>query len=283
MAERSQSPTVRRRRLAAELRRLREAAGMTMEEAAHALDLSQATISRLEAAKTARPRPRDIRDIIALYGVTDERHREEVMDLVRGARERGWWEQYKGVFIGSYVGLEAEASSIRTFEPLIVPGLLQTPEYTTALTRSQLVRDPAEVEQHVAARMRRQEILAQDRPPRFWAIIDEAALLRPVGDAGARRRQLQRLIDTHSLEHVTIQIMPMSAGAHIGLGGQFVILDFPLEADRSVVYVETPACNLYLEECQHITRYDLIFQHLCAEALGVDASIAYLSDLISRL
>ncbi|WP_440099941.1 helix-turn-helix domain-containing protein [Streptosporangium sp. H16] len=278
----SGSPTVRRRRLATELRRLREAAGLTMEEVAQSLDLSRATISRLEAGKTARPRPRDIRDILKLYKVGDPQ-REAVMDLARGARERGWWEQYKGVFTGTYVGLEAEASSIDTFEPLVIPGLLQTSAYTAELTRASLVHDPAEIDKHVEARMRRQEILQRPNSPRYRAIIDEAALLRPVGDVEVMRGQLRKLIDTHPLEHVTIQVIPMSTGPHIGLWGQFVILGFPDPSDRNVVYVETPTDGLYLEEPEHLERYNLIMQRLVADALGADASIAYLSELIDRL
>jgi transcriptional regulator with XRE-family HTH domain len=283
MTESSRSPTVRRRRLATELRRLREAAGLTMEDAGEALDLSRATISRIEAGKTARPRPRDIRDMLDRYGVTDPQEREAIMELARGARERGWWEQYKGVFTGTFVGLEAEASKLRTFEPLVIPGLLQTPEYAAALTRASLVRDPAEVARHVEARMRRQEILARENPPRYWAIIDEAALLRPIGGADVRREQIRKLIDTSPLDHVTVQVMPMSAGPHVGLWGQFVILDFNSETDRSLVYVETPTDGLYLEEPDHVERYTLMFQHLCADALGADASIAYLSSMVDRL
>ncbi|MEU8036891.1 helix-turn-helix transcriptional regulator [Streptosporangium sp. NPDC049078] len=277
-----QSPTVRRRRLAAELRGLREAAGLTMEEVAQALDMSRATISRLETGKTARPRPRDIRDILDLYRAEDA-HREAVMDLVRGARERGWWEQYKGVFTGTYVGLEAEASSIDTFEPLVIPGLLQTSAYTAELIRASLSYDPAELDKRVEARMRRQEILRRPNPPRYRAIIDEAALLRPVGDTEVMRDQLRKLINTHPLEHVTIQVMPMSAGLHVGMSGHFVILEFPDFTDQDVVYIETPTDNLYLEEPKQLERYNLMMQRLVADALGADASIAYLSELIDRL
>ncbi|WP_433362319.1 helix-turn-helix domain-containing protein [Streptosporangium sp. CA-115845] len=273
---------MRRRRLAAELRGLREAAGLTMEEVAQSLDMSRATISRLETGKTARPRPRDIRDILDLYRAEDA-HREAVMDLVRGARERGWWEQYKGVFTGSYVGLEAEASSIDTFEPLVIPGLLQTSAYTAELIRASLSYDPAELDKRVEARMRRQEILRRPNPPRYRAIIDEAALLRPVGDTEVMRDQLRKLIDTHPLEHVTIQVIPMSVGPHVGMWGQFVILGFPDPTDQNVVYIETPTDNLYLEEPVHLERYNLMMQRLVTNALGADASIAYLSELIDRL
>ncbi|WP_329083568.1 helix-turn-helix domain-containing protein [Streptosporangium sp. NBC_01469] len=281
MTNGGQGPTVRRRRLATELRRLREAAGLTMEEVAQSLDMSRATISRLETGKTARPRPRDIRDILKLYKVGDLQQ-EAVMDLARGARERGWWEQYKGVFTGTYVGLEAEASSIDTFEPLVIPGLLQTSAYAAELVRASLA-DPAEIDKRVEARMRRQEILQRPNPPRYRAIIDEAALLRPVGDTEVMRDQFRKLIDTCSLEHVTIQVMPMSAGPHIGLWGQFVILGFPESTDQNVVYIETPTDNLYLEEPEHLERYNLVMQRLVIDALGADASIAHLSKLIDRL
>ncbi|WP_245789972.1 helix-turn-helix domain-containing protein [Streptosporangium canum] len=267
--------------MAAELRRLREAAGLTMEEVAQSLDMSRATISRLEAGKTARPRPRDIRDMLSLYKVADP-EREALMDLARSARERGWWEQYRGVLTGSYVGLEAEASSIDTFEPLVIPGLLQTSAYTAELIRTSMA-DPAEIDKRVEARMRRQEILRRPNPPRYRAVIDEAALLRPVGDTDVRREQLRKLIDTHPLEHVTVQVMPLSAGPHVGMSGQFVILGFPDPTDQNVVYIETPTDNLYLEEPQHLERYNLMMQRLVADALGADASIAYLSALIDRL
>jgi hypothetical protein len=187
------------------------------------------------------------------------------------------------VFKGAYVGLEAEASVISTFEPLIIPGLLQTRAYAAEVTRASLIRDPEEIERRVEARLRWQEVLTQDNPPRYWAIIDEAALLRPVGDDAARHAQLRKLVDTNPLDNVTIQILPMSAGPHVGLGGQFVILDFAAETDRSLVYVETPTDNLYLEEPEQIQRYKLMFQHLCADALGADASIAYLSNLIDKV
>jgi len=277
-----QSPTVRRRRLAAELRGLREAAGLTMEEVAQALDMSRATVSRLETGKTARPRLRDIRDILDLYRAEDA-HREAVMDLVRGARERGWWEQYKGVFTGTYVGLEAEASSIDTFEPLVIPGLLQTSAYTAELIRASLSYDPAELDKRLEARMRRQEILRRPNPPRYRAIIDEAALLRPMSEAKVMRDQIRKLIDTHPLEHVTIQVIPMSVGPHVGMSGHFVILGFPDPTDQNVVYIETPTANLYLEESEQLERYNLMMQRLVANALGADASIAYLSELIDRL
>lgn len=131
--------------------------------------------------------------------------------------------------------------------------------------------------------MRRQEILQRPNPPRYRAIIDEAALLRPVGDTEVMRDQFRKLIDTCSLEHVTIQVMPMSAGPHIGLWGQFVILGFPESTDQNVVYIETPTDNLYLEEPEHLERYNLVMQRLVIDALGADASIAHLSKLIDRL
>ncbi|MEV0420413.1 helix-turn-helix domain-containing protein [Streptosporangium canum] len=276
-----QSPTVRRRRLSAELRRLREAANMTADSVAERLEWSRGKLSRIENAQWQRPNPRDVRDLLDVYGVIDPGQREAMITLARESRQRGWWTTYKDVLAGSYVDLEAEASAISTFEPLVIPGLLQTPAYTAEITRAALVRDPAEVERRVALRMKRQCLLTQEDAPRFWAVIDEAALIRPLSSPLVVQEQLQRLIDTEPLEHVTIQVLPLAAGLHAGMAGQFVIMEFP--EDPKIVYVETGTDGLYLEKPQELARYTLVFQHLCATALAPDASLAYLSDMIDKL
>ncbi len=283
MADYGRGPTVRLRRLGRELRNLREAATKTIQEAADELEWSSAKISRMENGLTKRPDLHQIRAMCQAYGVTDERLVEALVGLARDARKLGWWTAYNDVFTGSYVGLEAEAVAISTFELALIPGLLQTPDYTTHITRAALIRDAREVERRVKARQERQEILKRQDPPRLWAVIDEAALLRPVGSREVREGQLRKLISTESLENVKIQILPMSAGAHTGLVGQFVILDFAEPTDRSVVYLETATDGLYLEEHEQLARYRMMFQHLCASALSVDASIAYLSALIDKL
>ncbi|MEV7965797.1 helix-turn-helix transcriptional regulator [Sphaerisporangium sp. NPDC088356] len=278
MADSHHSPTVRLRRLGHELRKLREATGKTIYEAAAELEWSSAKISRLENGLTKRPDVHHVRALCALYGVTDAALVEAMVTLARDARKRGWWSAYKDVLTGSYVGLEAEATSIRTFQLGLIPGLLQTAEYTAEITRAAMIRDPREIERRVEARLERQQILVRSDPPQLWAIIDEAALLRLT--PGVREGQLRKLIDTSPLEHVKLQVLPMSAGPHAGLKGHFVILDFPDPTDRSMVYLETATDGLYLEETQQLNRYTLVFQHLCASALSIDASLAYLSTLL---
>ncbi|MEV7008761.1 helix-turn-helix transcriptional regulator [Streptosporangium sp. NPDC051022] len=276
-----QSPTVRRRRLSAELRRLRESANMTADAVAEQLEWSRGKLSRIENAQWQRPNPRDVRDLLDVYGVTDQGQREAMIALARESRQRGWWTAYRDILAGSYVDLEAEASAISTFEPLVIPGLLQTPAYAAEITRAALVHDPAEVERRVALRMERQRLLAQADPPRLWAVIDEAALIRPLSSPLIAREQLQRLIDTEPLEHVTIQILPLAAGLHAGMPGQFVIMEFA--KDPRIVYVETGTDGLYLEKPEELARYTLVFQHLCATALAPNASLAYISDMIDKL
>ncbi|MFI0417235.1 helix-turn-helix domain-containing protein [Spongiactinospora sp. 9N601] len=283
MSDGDRSPTLRLRRLGREMRRLRDAAGMTIQQAADELEWSTSKISRLENGLTRRPDVHVIRVLCAAYRVEDEQVVNGLVTLAREARHPAWWTVYRDVFRGPYVGLEAEAAAISSYQLGLIPGLLQTPDYARAITRAASVRDPAEVERRVAARMERQRILEKDDPTRLWAVIDEAALLRTVHLPQVHERQLRRLIDTSPLSHVKLQVLPMSAGPHAGLAGQFVILDFPDPTDRSIVYLETPADGLYLEETGELDRFRLMFRHLSDSALSADASIAYLSDLVDRL
>ncbi|RJL33208.1 helix-turn-helix domain-containing protein [Bailinhaonella thermotolerans] len=277
------NPTVSRRLLAEELRKLREARGITMEDVAARLEWSRFKLLRLENGHAKRPYIHDINLLCDVYGVDDPRVREALLTLARDAGKRGWWAAYDDVLKGAYVGLEAGASQIRTFQLSVIPGLLQTPEYAAALVRAAMVRDPLEIKRRVEARMARQRILERDNPPMLWAVIDEMALLRSPGDPEVHRRQLRRLIDTGPLEHVKIQILKLSEGFHPGLSGQFVILDFPGDVEKSVVHLETATDGLYLEEPEERKRYSLAWQYLCASALSTDASIAYLSTLIDNL
>ncbi|RJL20788.1 helix-turn-helix domain-containing protein [Bailinhaonella thermotolerans] len=279
----SYSPTVRLRRLADELKRMREARKLTMEQVAQQLEWSRGKLSRLEAGLAKRPSVHDVRLLCDVYGMRDERVREALVALARDARKRGWWSAYKDVLTGSFIGLESEASEIRTFQPLIVPGLLQTREYAREMVLSSMVDDPHEVERRVEARIERQKILARDDAPRIWAVIDEAALARPVGGPDVWRGQLRRLIETRELEHVTVLVLPMGAGPHPGLAGQFVLLDFPGELDRPVVYLETATDSLYLEQPSEIDRYRVMFDRLLAMALSTEESIGHLEGLIDGL
>jgi len=283
MGDNGQSPTVRLRRLGHEMRRLREAAGKSIHETSAELEWSTSKISRLENGLTKRPDVQNIRILCAAYGVTDPDKVESLVKLARDARRRAWWAKYQDVLTGTYVGLEAEASAITTFELAVIPGLLQTPEYMRELIQAFLISDPQEIERRIEARLRRQALLDRSNPPKYWAIIDESALLRPVGTPEVHKGQLRKLLETGQRPHVTIQILPFSAGLNAALGGSFVILDFPDSGDGSVVYQETVTDSLYLEEQNKIARYNLIFQQICASALSVDASRAYVSRLIDRL
>ena len=235
------------------------------------------------ADRAIKPMVTDTRMLLEIYGVPrdDPRH-EELITLTREARQRGWWSSYREVLDDPYVEFEASAEKIHCYELSVIPGLLQTPAYAAALYRGWLVRDPAEIEQLVRLRMERQAILAHDDPPYFWTVIDEAALLRPFGTPDDRREQLQRLIATERMRHVTVQVLPMNAGPHLGMAGPFSILDFP-EDHPSIVYIQAEPNSLYLEERREIQRYSVVFQHLSAMALSPDESIAYLSKLADRL
>ncbi|MCG5216111.1 helix-turn-helix domain-containing protein [Streptosporangium sp. KLBMP 9127] len=257
---------------------------MTIHETATQLEWSTAKISRLENGLTKRPDVHHVRALCATYSVQEGALIDGLVSLAREARQRGWWTKYEDVFTGTYVGLEAEASAISTYELGLIPGLLQTADYATEIIQATATRRQAhEIERRVAARMERQKILDRDDPPQLWAVIDEAALLRQMKAPGVHEQQLRRLIDTSPTDHIKIQILPLTAGPHAGMAGPFLILDFPDVTDRSVVYLETATDSLYLEETDQLARYRLLFKHVCASALSVDASIAYLSNLIDRL
>jgi transcriptional regulator with XRE-family HTH domain len=275
------SPSVRRRRLSRELRRLREDADLTADEVGRRLEWSQGKLSAMETNKWKRPDPRDIKDLCELYG-TDEATRDALTTMARESRKRGWWEEEYGDVLGSaFVGFEQEARSLHAYQPLVIPGLLQTPAYIRAVARADLVREPAELERRVDMRTTRQKILDHEDPLKLWVIIDEAALCRPFGTVNDQREQLQRLVDTDQLEHITVQVLPFSAGLHAGLACGFVIMTY--DADPSLVYIETGGNALYLEKPDDLERHSVRFQHLQASALARDASIQFVSDMITRL
>lgn len=278
-----QSPTVRRRRLGMELRRLREAAGLTTDRVAEILECSHSKISRIETGQV-RATPRDVRDMLEIYGVAGE-PREALIQIAREARQTGWWHAYGDVIKESaYVGLEVAAASIRSYEALLVPGLLQTTQYARAATRAVRPDQPQEqIERQVELRMARQAILTQDDPPALWAILDEAALRRPVGEHGIMVEQLHHLIEVAELAAVTLQVLPYSAGEHAGMDGAFTILSFPEPADPAVVYLENATSDLYLENPDEIRRYSLLFDHLRAAALKPNDSTAFLGALVKEM
>ncbi|RCV48003.1 helix-turn-helix domain-containing protein [Marinitenerispora sediminis] len=278
------SPSVRRRRLAAELRRLREQAGYTAEQASLKLGWSKGRLNRWEANQWTRPDISALRDLLNLYKVSGQ-HQEALLDLARSSRQKGWWTEYRDVFgEGAFVGLEAEASTIRSYQPVVIPGLLQTAAYAQALMVGARMYDATEVERRVQARLARQAVLRQrEDAPQFWAIIEEAVLYRMIGDSGVMAEQLKALVDANEQPNVNIQIILNSFGAHAGLGGQFVILDFPNEQDSSVVYLDTPTERLLLEKREQIARYNLLFQHVSGAAISPSESTLFMRDRIEQL
>ena len=279
MADARHSPTVRRRRLARELRQLRENAGLTADQVTRSLEWADGKVNRLERALAVRPRVSDIKALLDVYDLTDGASREALFTLTREARQRGWWAEY-GALDDNYVEFEAEAAKISTWQPLVIPGLLQTPAYARAIQRGWLMTDEKEIQNLVELRMERQKILDGDNPTKLWAVIDESAVVRSFASAEAKAEQIKRLLDTERLEHVVIQIMPMSVDPHPGLSGSFVILDY--EDDPSLVYREMRPSSSYEEGPAQIEERRTVFQHLSATALGPNESIAYLRRLAEQ-
>jgi transcriptional regulator with XRE-family HTH domain len=279
---RGNSPTVRRRRLASELRRLREVAQLTIDEVGEKLECSASKISRIETGHVGVT-PRDVRDMLELYAI-EEDQREALVQLSREARKKGWWHAYNEVFTGAFVGLEAETSSLHTFQALLVPGLLQTEDYMAAVIKAiRPDQGEGEVRKRVAARVTRQKLLTDQQPPEYWAILDEAVLHRVVGGPAIMRAQLLRLIEVSDLPHVTLQVVPYGAGAHAGMENPFLILGFPEPADPDVVYVENTTTGSYLEEPSDVYRYTLMFDHLRASALNPADTLQMVKQAADRL
>jgi transcriptional regulator with XRE-family HTH domain len=272
------SPTVRRRRLGAELRKYREAAGFTIEQVAEQLDCSGSKISRLETGQTGAS-PRDVRDMLVLYRVA-EADREELMSVARQTRQRGWWQPYGSVLTGAYVSFEAAAASVRSYEAQCVPGLLQTEEYArTLISAARQDGAPEEVQDRVRVRMARQSLLTQEDPIDFWCVIDEAVLLRTVGGLDVMRKQLDHLVLSASLPNVTLQVLPLEMGAHPGMDGSFVLLHFADEADTDTVYVTMATGGVFHEKAEELRRYEAIFDRLRQISLAPDESVALVANL----
>lgn len=281
MTGRRGSPTVRRWRLGAELRRYREAAGLTIDHVADRLDCSASKISRLETGQTGAS-PRDVRDMLALYGVS-EPELEDLVEIARETRKRGWWHSYGSVLTGAYVSFEAAAQCIRSYEAQCIPGLLQVPEYARSLIRASRPEPMAqEVEDRVRVRLARQELLTQDDPVDFWCVLDESALLRPVGGPEVMRQQLEHLVSIAECPNVTLQVLPLDAGAHPGMEGSFVLFRFPHEGDADTVYVTMATGGVFQEKAEELHRYATVFEHLVSLALTPVASTALIANMVKE-
>jgi transcriptional regulator with XRE-family HTH domain len=279
------TPTIRLRRLAAEMRRLRESNEMTREDVSEQTSINEATIYRLESARVRRPQKRTLATLLDLYGVTDP-HRAELLELGRNSAQQGWLQPYHAELpeeYTTYIAFEAEARSVSNYESLFIPGLLQTEAYAHAVITGVLpVATEHEVEQRVQARVERQRLLSEPGTLKLWAILDEAALHRQVGSRDVMRRQLDHLIKAANEPNVIVQIIPYSAGAHVGMPGSFALLDFPNPADPDVIFIDSLAGDLFLEKEADIRRYRLLFDHLRAVASSPDQTTSMLVALMDE-
>jgi transcriptional regulator with XRE-family HTH domain len=271
----TRTPTGRRRRLGAELRRLREAAGLTIDRVAEELECSPSKVSRIETGQVSAT-PRDVRDMLGLYRVDDDRL-EAMVQVAREARQRGWWQKFVDVPDGvpAYVGLETAATSIDVYMALLVPALLQTPDYARAVIAAVRPDLPlSEIDRRVELRLRRQELLDQERPPRVRVLLDDTVLRRPVGGPAVMADQRRRLLADADRPAVTIQVLEAGAGAHAGMDGPFTIFGFPAPAERDVVALDSAADALYLEGAEDVARYRRVFELLLPAARSPEDSAA---------
>ena len=284
MPGKRQTPTVRLRRLAAELRSLRASSGLTRDEVVERTGINVATMYRIEHARV-RPQTRTLRTLLDLYGVENDQQ-AELVALLRDARERGWLHAYQSELPEQYmtfIGFEGEARNSWNYESLFVPGLLQTEGYARAVITGTLpFASREEVERRVEVRMERREVLRNENPLELWGIVDEAALRRQVGGPAVMHAQLRQLLEATELPNITLQVIPFDAGAHAGMADSFVFLQFAEEAIPDVVSVETMAGELFLEAESDIRRYKLVFEHLRAVAASPDASRSLIASIVAE-
>lgn len=282
------SPTVRGRRLRYELRRLREQRSLTIEQVAEQShgDWTASAISRWETGDR-RIRPADLRALLDIYDVGGDQ-REVLLTLAREARQRGWWQSYSSDAVPEwfqvYLGLEAEAASIHEYAAELVPGLFQTADYYCAFMRAApAAGDDEAIERKIAVRSARQERLTADDAPECWAVLNEAAVRRVVGGTKVMHAQLQHIAALAGRPHINVQVLPFKGGAHPAMDGSFIILGFPEAPDPDVVYLESQTGSLYLEKLPEVDRYQAMFNHLVAKALGPEESIALIEQAAAEM
>jgi hypothetical protein len=270
----------------AKLRRLRTDMGLTREEAAESIRASEWKIHRLENGQVGF-KERDIIDLLRLYQVTDPGEVAEFLALAREANTPGWWQHYGDVlpqWFRTYVDLESAASLIRTYEGQFVPGLLQTDGYMRAVVRGAHLEDSGEeVGRRVRLRMARQTLLTREQPPRVWAVVDEAALRRPVGGRDVMRGQLERLVEATKLPNMTLQVLPFGSGAHPGMVGSFSVLRFPDQELPDVVYLEHLTSALYLNKPDEVDQYLHVMETICVRAAPPDQTVELLERFLDEL
>ena len=273
--------TVLRMLLGTQLRRLREAAGITPERAGDEIRASRSKISRLETGRV-RLKARDVRDLLVLYNVTDE-HLSRFLSLVNRSSAPDWWTKYSDLlpdWFETYLGLESAAETIRSFEIQFVHGLFQTGDYARAVTRLGHTTAPAEeIDRRVALRLKRQELLSRPKPPRIWSIMDEAVLRRPVGGSALMRAQFEHLIEIARLPHVTLQVVPFTRGGHAGESGSFTVLRFAARDLPDVVYIEQLTGAVYLDQRPDVEHYLEVVDVLSGEALTPVATTRFIEQI----
>jgi hypothetical protein len=272
--------------LGAHLRRMREAAGISREDAGWEIRSSESKISRMELGRVGF-KERDVSDLLTLYGLRDEAERNRLLSLAQDANNPGWWHRYGDLlptWFQAYLGLEAAAELIRTYELQFVPGLLQTPDYARAVVqvRHSAVRG-VDVDRRVSLRQSRQQVLTRPKPVRVWAVIDEAVLRRPIGGVEVMRAQLETLIEANRQPHITLQVMPFTNGAHPATGGAFSLLRFPEQDLPDVVYIEHLTGALYLDKLDDLDHYTATMDALCVAAPTPDRTEDLLTGFLKDL
>jgi transcriptional regulator with XRE-family HTH domain len=282
-------PTVRRMLVGAQLRRLRSEAGLSREQAGEAIRASEWKIHRLENGQVGF-KERDVVDLLELYGVTDQDEVAAFTTIALEANTPGWWFQYSDIlpqWFRAYVDLESAATLIRSYEGQLVPGLLQTEDYMRAVIRGAHVgqapeETQREVERRVRLRLTRQTLLSRPDAPVLWAVVDEAALRRPVGGTEVMRAQLERLIDATKLPNVTLQVLPFGAGAHPAMVGAFSILRFPDQELPDAVYLEHLTSALYLNKREEVDRYLHVMDNISTRAASPDETVDILHKILTE-
>jgi transcriptional regulator with XRE-family HTH domain len=284
-AQPGSGPTVLRILLGSQLRMLREVKGITREEAGYAIRASGSKISRIELGRVSF-KERDVTDLLRLYGV-DEDEAATLVELAIQANSPGWWHKYGDVlpdWFQVYVGLEEAASLIRLYEVQFVPGLLQTADYARAVVQlGQPGAAPEEIERRISLRLGRQELLSKPGGPRLWAIVDEAALRRPIGGKEVMRAQLVQLLEATEQPQVTLQVMPFKSGGHAAEAGAFTIMRFPEPDLPDVVYLEQLTSALYLDKRDDVEKYTEVMERLSVEAESPERSVHILSGMLEEV
>ena len=279
------SPTALRLVLGTQLRRLREARKVTVAAAGRGIHASAAKISRMELGRVGF-RERDVMQLLTLYGVSAPQDKEAFLTLVRRANVPGWWHQYSDIipsWFEAYLGLEQASSIIRTYQPQLVPGLLQTPQVArTVIELGYPDQSADEIERKIALRMTRQEILTRPDAPSLWAVFEEASLWR-LNKNSVMREQIQHLIAMAELPNVSIQLIPIYSGAHVGVGGPFTILRFPHADLPDIVYLEQLTSAVYLDKNEDVQRYLMVMHRLCTKAATPAQTITLLNDTLKKL